>query len=236
MPGSQRGRQLVEVAAEGFGKSEREESGGEKGGRLEEESRSETEAGGEGSNGERRNGGEAATDVVAETHGGSANFSGEDFAGDGGIAGEEAGAEEGDERSEDEEPEGAVGDSVERHERGGDDQVGEIRFAAAEGVSEESEERVTQPFSRGKDDKKGGGFDEAEAAAALGYGQGKISGNPSEKSPVTEHAAGVHGGGQKAVAEDVALKQAGEDGRPGLCAAALPNGRFGNAAPDPEEN
>jgi hypothetical protein len=104
--------------------------------------------------------------MLAEAHCGGANFSRENFAGDCCVAGEKPGAEESDERPEDQEPQGISNEPVKRHKNCGNQQVSEIRFSPAEGVRKKSERCVPQPFSGSKHQIKCGAENDAEAASA----------------------------------------------------------------------
>src|ERR1700722_9710258 len=204
-------KRSVEGFGAGVGEGDSEERGDEEGGGQEGEGGADAVAFGEGADEEWGGGGEDAAGVVAETHGGGANFAGEDFGGHRGIAGEVAGTEEGDDRAEDEEQTFGVNHAVDGDEDCGEREIEEVRFFAAPHVGNRTEDDVAQPLSAGQYQEKCGGSSEADAAAALRDGQRKIRGNPSKQTPEAEEAEGVHCCGDRAEAQRL-WRQHAEDG------------------------
>ena len=178
---------------------------------------------------------QAAADVVAEAHRRGADLGREQLGGERAEAREVAGPEERDERPEHEQRGGLVGDPVERHQRRPRQQVGDVAAAPAEGVGGEAEEDVAEPLADAHHDQPGRGLHQVEAAPALRRPAAKVGGDPGEEPPVAEHRAGVHGGGEQAVAAEVLAPQHAQRARAAASrAGAQPDLRLRHVAPDPE--
>src|SRR5215468_12705031 len=97
------------------------------------------------------------------------------------------GAEEGDDRTQEQECKRRANCPIERYECCSDEQIQKVRLATAEAICKEAEERIAQPLSRTEHQNKGRCRSQVQPAAALGCRQRKIGGNPGEKSPIAEH-------------------------------------------------
>src|ERR1700736_581606 len=155
----------------------------------------------------RCDGGRSASDVVAQTHGRRTYFAWEYFTRDGGVAGEKSCSEKSHEWAKQQQPERALGRTIDRRQPGGNQQINKVRFTTPERIGEESERRVTQPFSETQDQKKCCRLSQTQAASSLRNWQRQVSRDPCEQSPVAKHPEGVHRGGQKPHAKNSFAKQ-----------------------------
>ena len=157
---------------------------------------------------------------------------GEEFAGDDGEAGEVAGAEEADQWADEEERQGALDESEERDERGGDEQIGDVGALVVEAVGEVAEGDVAEEGAGLHEDGPAGGLDDGEAAAPLDGGQGEEVGDPGEEAPPGEEGGRVHGGADEGAAGERRAEELGEWDFGGVL--ALPGLGLGKVAAEPE--
>src|ERR1700693_726354 len=122
-------------------------------------------------NSKRCGGGKSAADVITEPHGCRADFPGEYFTRYGGIAREKSRSKKSHKRPEQQQPKSALRQTINRRQRGGNQQINEIRFTPPKCIGEKAKQRVTQPFPQAQNQEKCSRLDQAQPSSALRNGQ-----------------------------------------------------------------
>src|SRR5579864_1349692 len=102
---------------------------------------------GQGAHSDRRDGGDAAADIVGKPHGRGANLGRKNFGSNGAEAGKKSDPEKSNERSQNQKPQRAMHESINWRENRRDKQISEVRATPPEAIRGKPKQSISEPFS-----------------------------------------------------------------------------------------